>query len=284
MRVLSIDPGRRHCAICLLDVGKDCRARDDEVLAWFLTDVNSSSVPHVIEAMRVVAQRLPAEVGVVLIEKQVGSNHVACRVENAIHAFFLMSGHDVVLVDPKRKYAYLQKSGLYSGGFPNGHAGAKLSPFHRKRITALAINEWVLASDSCKRRDMLSYYEAQKKKDDLADALLQAFEHCHWQALLEHDRDSAAPPDPIEFVPLKPKQLVKKHWSPGNILWLLKDHGESYETMMAEVKDQGRAMRREIVKWCGFQPNEPNYEHVFRVLRASLVANANATVPDDSPY
>ena len=136
MRVLSIDPGRRHCAICLLDVGKDCRARDDEVLAWFLTDVNSSSVPHVIEAMRVVAQRLPAEVGVVLIEKQVGSNHVACRVENAIHAFFLMSGHDVVLVDPKRKYAYLQKSGLYSGGFPNGHAGAKLSPFHRKRITA----------------------------------------------------------------------------------------------------------------------------------------------------
>ena len=289
MRVLSIDPGRRHCAVCLLDAGADPRAEDDRVLAWMLVEINSSKVPDVIESVRGIVAGLPSRPDLVLIEQQVGSNHVMCRVENTMHAFFLMSGAQVAIVCPKRKYAYLAKAGLYKGGFPGGQPGAKLSPYHRKRITALAIEEWVrggavVGAPAGRDEALLRYYMDHKKRDDLADALLQAFEHVHWSALLAADRETAPPPEPIGFLALKEKQLIKKKWSPENIMWVLRDHGDSYEDMMAEIGRQGRAMRREIVKWCGHQPNDVNYEHVWRVLRASLAAAAaNNRTPSPPP-
>lgn len=297
MRVLSIDPGRRHCAVCLLEVGQECRGADDTVLFWQLTDMGSSSVPHVIESARRIEASIRASLpaaatppnhddqqqkrpfDLVIIEQQVGSNHVMCRVMDTLHAYFLLGGATVALVDPKRKYAYLAKAGLYDGGFPSGRPGAKLSPYHRKRISALAIGAWVRAGGA-DRAHLLEFYTSHKKQDDLADALLQAFEHCHWQALLEQERESAPPPDPLQFVPLKEKQLRKKHWSPENIMFLLQDHGDSFEAMMQEIKRQGRAMRREICKAWGHTPTDVNYEQCFRVLRASLAARTSAPTGD----
>lgn len=276
--VLSIDPGTRHCAVCVLDVGDDCFGRDDRLIVWYVTDIGGSTVPQVLTAMRGVLGCLAAGGGgslpsIVVLEKQVGSNHTMCRIEHAIHAFFVTMGIEVVLVDPKRKYAYLEKSGLYTGGFPSGRVGDKLSPFHRKRITALAIEEWIKSSKAPDLEgSLLEFYRSNKKRDDLADAVLQALEHCHWDALVLYEREHAPPLEPIEPIPLRADQLRKKRWSPGNIVHLLRDHGNSFEDMMTEIRHQGRAMRREIVGWCGFQPNEPNYEHVFRVLRASIDA------------
>jgi hypothetical protein len=102
----------------------------------------------------------------VIIENQIGKNAIKMKtVQNMINMYFVMRGYDESNIV---NYNAINKLKRYKGDTKTYAQRKKLS----KEITQLLCEEYY-------GEEMLCFYKSFKKKDDLADCLLQAIDYLY---------------------------------------------------------------------------------------------------------
>ena len=218
MIILSIDVGTRNLALCQL------KSDDREILHWDVDGIPPQSVKGTFPALRDHLNERPwvRDSDIVLIEKQPGQNKKMKMVEHFLHAYFVISNKETIIYDARFKVPDVVGSGraLYK---------------KRKETAILRCGEFLDTSDI--NAHWLAVFKNSKKKDDLADTVLQAFSYI--------DR----PPSKTSI-----KKVVKKvsarrptdnqkrtKYSKSNLLWLYNDLGrEKFEKTKRIMKDLHR--------------------------------------------
>jgi len=134
----------------------------------------------------------------VLIEKQPDKNKGIKSVEHFLHTYFLMKDKTVIIYDARFK-------------IPDVAGPGKAKYIERKRVSVERCREFVKE----KNTDKLDYFEKHKKKDDLADTVMQALSFI--------DRMVVEPKKAKKLTPRKPTENQKdSRYSKANLAWLVK--------------------------------------------------------------
>lgn len=166
--ILSFDVGIKNLAFCLYD------SQSFDIKEWGLVtlhgDVHRAAV-NVAELFRGM-QEIIRQTDIVLVEKQPGRNKTMVRIEAYIHMYFVANGKKVVLYSARNKLARTECS--FKG---KGKDNYNL----RKKASVSLAREFISSEPTKQRQDIIDVFTKSKKKDDLADALLQALSYAKWE-------------------------------------------------------------------------------------------------------
>ena len=159
MKIVSFDVGVKNLAYCAL--------RDDGgIEAWEVYGVDPSTTrePEKLcpEVARTLDERWPTafrDADVVVIERQPGKNRKMKTVEAYLHMYFAVRGKRVVLFSPSKKLA----------GEDAGMHGK--SKYHLRKKTSVILVDDLLKDE--RNAAFTDFFKNSKKKDDLADCLMQ---------------------------------------------------------------------------------------------------------------
>lgn len=151
MRVLSIDLGSANLACCMVD------GEGRAILAWEMLAIGGTDPKRVADAFDA---RFTAFVSadLVVIERQSNINGSMRMMQAYVHMYFVMRGKEVRIVATKNAFLGVSNRG--------GKAG------YRARKKAAV--EYALEFVKTRHGSLVTAFLAAKKKDDLADALVQA--------------------------------------------------------------------------------------------------------------
>lgn len=184
--VLSADVGRKNLALCLLRPGDDALGRGDTVLEWALLTVGEPSAKGVLDALQAVRHWRFDEV---VIEKQPPKNPSMKRFEAYLEAYAAALGVPVYVQDAKHKLAFAAQTPWW----PPGRVEAWTYAARKK----LAVQTVAAFLDACPQEPTAGpAFRASKKKDDLADSLLQAMAYAHNVAPMVRVRRAVAQAQP----------------------------------------------------------------------------------------
>jgi hypothetical protein len=160
MRVLSIDPGTKNLALCVLDT--------DVITFWKVCAI-PSDVYGVIHVLDTVLHDI--EYDETVIERQPPKNRAMKRFEHLFEMYFAMRRKPVHVIDSRQKLACASKTPFWTGD------KGTLSYYMRKKVSVSTVARFL---DATRERHPMyhDFFMASKKKDDLADALLQAQAFC----------------------------------------------------------------------------------------------------------
>jgi len=223
MKIISIDVGIRNLAICKLDTS------DNRVLEWDVSGVPPESDKGIFPCMcsHLDDRRwVLDDVDLVLIEKQPGKNKKMKGVEHFLHAYFVIHKRDVIIYDARFKV-------------PDVVGTGKTLYRKRKQTAIVRCREFIVSTESVNGA-WLDVFDKSKKKDDLADTVLQALSYV--------DRGCEQ---------VKVKKIAKKitarkptanqkatKYSKSNLAWFLKHEGrEVFENSKRLQKDVARYYR-----------------------------------------
>lgn len=157
--ILSIDVGIRNLAMCLLD---------DEsriVQEWDVSGVPPEHKDGLFVTLRDHLDERPwtrdSRLKTILIEKQPSKNKRMVCVMHFLHAYFVIKAPhaETILYDARHKV-------------PDVAGPGKRAYLKRKKTAIERCREYI--DDDGKNRHWLALFDASKKKDDLADTLMQA--------------------------------------------------------------------------------------------------------------
>ena len=189
--LLSIDVGIRNLAMCLMD--------DRKIIQWDVGGVPPLSDDGLYESMLKHIKTRPwvLESDTVLIEKQPDKNRKMKSVENFLHSYFVIHDKKVIIYDARHK-------------IPDIAGAGKRKYRQRKNASIERCREFVKKENP----ELLGFFNAHDKKDDLADTVMQALSYT---------------PAPVKE---KKKKLVARkptsnqsdtHYSKANLAWLYKN-------------------------------------------------------------
>lgn len=212
--VTSIDVGIRNLGCCTYDSAEK-RIRD-----WRLVDIGRSTEPctRLFEVLRDIPFG-PCDA--VVIERQPGRNKGMLRMEAYLHMYF------VALKIAPKVLLYHAGNKLRDTGMEN--RGRARNQYTARKKASVELTHAFL-KDHPQDPSIHKTFETSKKKDDLADALLQAVHYC-----------TDAPPqkakDPILVKPRKPteKQEQSGKYTPANLKYILNDRKKN--TIFAYVEN-----------------------------------------------
>ena len=151
--LLSFDMGTKNLAYCLLD-------EQERIHKWSLLDVRGTTlVDQVMAKLKGVPM---AETVVIEQQPKIASEPVKA-VMHYIEAYYVLKGCRVILVSPKRKLTVYQGPDVNGTVVKSAHARNKYLAMEHCRLL-------LTASD---QMEWPTIFEAEGKKDDLADAYLQ---------------------------------------------------------------------------------------------------------------
>lgn len=187
--ILSIDCGIKNLAMCLID------SKTKKISHW---DVSGVPMKHADGVFRCLVRHLnekPWVLGAttVLIEKQPDRNRVMKGVENLLHTYFLVKEKDVVIWDARHKIPDV------SGPGKAQYAARKKASIERARAFIQG-TEWV------------QFFDDHKKKDDLADTVMQALSYIDKAPLKVKVPSPRRPTD----------NQTRTKYSKANLAWLYK--------------------------------------------------------------
>ena len=191
MRILSFDVGIRNLAYILMDVD-DITVNSNVIKSWDILELCEKNVKasqaNIIDIGTAMMTKLDGllqsyhsidlPIDVILIENQIGQNAIKMKtIQNMINMFFIMRGFgkDHII---------------------NYNAVNKLKHFCDKKNTTYAERKKMSKEITCQLcdqtyNDWKMYYDKFKKKDDLADCLLQAIDYLHRNGKINQDYYSA---------------------------------------------------------------------------------------------
>lgn len=193
--VLSIDVGIRNLGLCLID------SRTRKIRNWDATGIPPQHSDGIFVCLRDHFRSRPwvLEASKVIIEKQPDKNRTMKSVENFIHAYFLCNDKDVQLYDARHK-------------IPDVVGPGRAMYLQRKRASVTRCTEFVREENP----ELLEWFMKQKKKDDLADTVMQALSY-----ISSATAASAAPPQTKANKPRKPTlNQTETRYSRANLAWL----------------------------------------------------------------
>jgi hypothetical protein len=203
--LLSIDCGIKNLALCLIDpVTKKIHQWDvsgvppmhaDGIFPCLVRHLNEK--PWILDATTVI------------IEKQPDRNRSMKAVENLLHTYFLVKdpGRAVVIWDARHKIPDV--------------AGAGKARYAQRKKTSIERARKFIAGDG-PNKELVTFFDKHKKKDDLADTVMQALSFIDKRPAADPS-DSTRPPKVKKVAPRKPTDnQARTKYSKANLAWLVK--------------------------------------------------------------
>jgi hypothetical protein len=191
--LLSIDVGIVNLGICLIDPSTK------KIKHWDATGIPPQHSDGLYVSLRNHLRDRPwvLESSKVLIEKQPDKNKTMKSVENFLHAYFLCNDKDVQLYDARFK-------------IPDVVGPGRSMYLKRKKESVIRCSEFIKESNI----ELYDWFNSQKKKDDLADTVMQALSYINSNQIHETSK-------PKKQTPRKPTpNQVDTRYSRANLAWL----------------------------------------------------------------
>jgi hypothetical protein len=235
--ILGIDVGQKHLGVAVWD--------GTTVRHWAVWDSPGSQAADLWTCLR--EHATPAFLdGVthVVIERQPSKNPTMTRIMHYLE-FYFARDRTVSLQDPKHKLIFAATTPW----FPDAEeATARQWTYHRrKKLAVLTAAQFLEATD----QPLRAVFDAAKKKDDLADALLTAMAY-------ERLRTSTKPKTPTHKKKIvarapTPRQRDTGKLSPSNVKYLLADvTPATVQTVLARDKTLARALKKHFGTYDAF--------------------------------
>ena len=205
--LLSIDCGIKNLAMCLIDPSTK------KIHQWDVSGVPPKHADGIFPCMVRHLNGKPwvLEATTVLIEKQPDRNRGMKGIENLLHTYFLVKEKDVVIWDARHK-------------IPD-HAGAGKAMYAKRKKASIERAREFIARDG-PNRELVGFFDSHKKKDDLADTVMQALSFIEKRP--EGNSSSGTGTcKPKKAVPRKPTENQKNtKYSKANLAWLVKTNAK----------------------------------------------------------
>ena len=200
--ILSIDCGIKNLAMCLID------PKSRKIHQWDVSGVPPLHADGVFPCLVRHLNSKPWVLGAdtVVIEKQPDRNRGMKAVENLLHTYFLVANKDVVIWDARHKIPDC------AGPGKTMYAKRKKASIERARAFIEAVGP---------NRDWVAFFDADKKKDDLGDSLLQVL------SFINKRPEPETPLKPKKAVPRKPTEnQTRTKYSKANLAYIVKTGGK----------------------------------------------------------
>lgn len=197
--ILSIDCGIKNLAMCLID------PRDRRIHQWDVSGVPPMHADGVFPCLvkHLNAKPWTLEATTVVIEKQPDRNRGMKGVENLLHTYFLVKEKDVVIWDARHK-------------IPDCAGAGKAMYAKRKKASIERARKFIEAIGP--NREWVAFFDAHKKKDDLADTVMQALSFID-----KRPEDPESKKTAKKATPRKPTEnQTRTKYSKANLAWLVK--------------------------------------------------------------
>jgi hypothetical protein len=162
MKVLGIDPGAKHCGLCVYDVGEDVITR------WAIADIDASSAKAMVLSLdAAISGWMDDGVVGVAVERQPPKNAQMLKCMYYLEGYMAHRYPDVwyVTVTPQKRHAFVKKE-TTSSGEPSSYAS-------RKKASVAYVQGW-LEQRLEKNQAALEVLSRHAKKDDLCESFLVA--------------------------------------------------------------------------------------------------------------
>lgn len=208
MSILSFDVGIKNLAFCIL--------KDTVIQNWNVSEIKYKTNQNLCDVIVAHLDTFPdmLECNTVLIEKQPSRNNKMRIIEALLNAYFIIKGSSSESSLIKKVLVYSAKYKLGSNTMKG-----KANYTERKKLSIARCKKF-LESTAEINEEYVPIFENSKKKDDLADSLLQALaynKHEIFEALQSIDNSDS------KVVARKPtdKQEKSGTYSRSNIKFLL---------------------------------------------------------------
>ena len=146
------------------------------------------------------------EAQTVLIEKQPDRNRGMKGIENLLHTYFLVKEKQVVIWDARHK-------------IPDVAGAGKAKYAQRKKTSIERARKFI---DNTVNEDWIQFFDSHKKKDDLADTVMQALSYID-----KRPAETSEPKKAKKQVPRKPTDnQTRTKYSKANLAWLVKTNAK----------------------------------------------------------
>jgi hypothetical protein len=210
MCLLSIDVGIKNLAMCLID------QTNSKVIQWDVSGVPPKHESGLFPSLRDHLDARPwvLDAQIVLIEKQPGMNKTMKTVENFLHSYCVIKNPkaETIIYDARHKVPDVVGSG-------------KAQYRKRKQAAIERCQEFLEGSEV--NSHWLPTFHASKKKDDLADTVLQALSFINRRTPKESKSvaaKAAAPKKSASHTARKPNENQRAtKYSVSNLVWFVKN-------------------------------------------------------------
>ena len=221
--ILSIDVGIRNLAMCLLN------ETNNLVVEWDVSGVPPEHKDGIYVSLRKHLDARPwvLTADTILIEKQPDRNKKMVSVMHFLHAYFIIKcpHAETILYDARHKV-------------PDVAGPGKSQYLKRKKVSIERCEEFIRSGPT--NAHWLDTFLKSKKKDDLADTVLQAL------SFVNRVEVAATTKKPTKLVPRKPNENQKRtKYSKSNLAWIYlnKPECECLENNKRFMKDLKRYYR-----------------------------------------
>lgn len=202
--ILSIDVGIRNLAMCLFDETSNL------VTEWDVSGVPPEHKDGLFVSLRKHLDERPwtLTADTILIEKQPDKNKKMKMVEHFLHAYFVIRAPaaDTIIYDARFKV-------------PDVSGPGKAQYMKRKKVSIERCRIFIETNEN--NSHWLPIFDASKKKDDLADTVMQAISFTKRIEPKKKDKEKT------KIVPRKPNENQKRtRYSLSNLAWILKNKPE----------------------------------------------------------
>jgi hypothetical protein len=197
MILLSIDVGIRNLAMVLLD------SSTNRISEWVCDGVPPESDDGLFKSLKthLDAKEWLSQAELVLIEKQPDRNKRIKSVEHFLHTYFLCHDKEVIIWDARHK-------------IPDVVGPGKAQYNKRKKAS---VDRCRLFLDE-NNTEWIEQFDKSKKKDDLADTVMQALSYMNMKAQVKEN---------TKCTPRKPTDnQVRTKYSRANLAWIVKNGGK----------------------------------------------------------
>ena len=204
--ILSIDVGTTNLAICLFD------ENTKEIIEWDVDGIPSKSPLGIPVTLRNHLDNRPwtLQSDVILIERQPRKSERMIAVMLFLEAYFIIKcpNSKTLLWDARHKVPDVVGSGRQQYRL-------------RKNTAITRCEEFLKTGPECNRVKWMDKWIKSKKKDDLADTVLQAISYTAPPPRLAQSR---VKPNPDKITPRKPTENQKQtKYSVSNLAWFVKN-------------------------------------------------------------
>lgn len=195
--LLSIDVGIKNLAMCLMD--------DTKIVQWIVDGVPPESSDGLFISMRNLLDSKPwiLEADTILIEKQPEKNKKMKTVENFLHTYMIIKNPnaETIIYDARHK-------------IPDVSGSGKALYRKRKQTSITRCREFICETNT----DLVEYFDKSKKKDDLADTVMQGL------SFIRRKPEVSKSKKKVTVRPRKPTENQKNtRYSKSNLLWILRN-------------------------------------------------------------
>lgn len=204
---LSIDVGIKNLAMCVMDTNKSIKH-------WEVSGIPPHHADGLFLSMKKhldTRNEHFSDVTRVVIEKQPDKNKTMKSMEHFLHTYFLCHDKTVIIWDARHK-------------IPDVAGAGKAKYAERKKASIERCREFIKNTNA----DRIDQFEAHKKKDDLADTVMQILSYID-SPVSEKKKKKLTARQPTE-------NQCNTRYSRANLAWIVKNNGAQDARFFKDLK------------------------------------------------